>query len=198
MKKPNEMDYPSWMLLNHLKFDPLHARPNAVQHTDGSLNSQKQRQHMIKISLLADCPESVPTLVRWFRTQWPDYFAGRTEADIAQDFFLEANRNGIPVRLVAFADGELAGTITLRDRAMNALPEYHPGLGGLFVIEQHRGQGIGSELVRAGMHVAREQGYQRIYATTVAARGILERLGWKPIQRVSDGDEKLMIYSCDL
>jgi len=153
---------------------------------------------MIEIAFLIDYPETIPTLTRWFRAQWPDYFAERTAADIAQDFYAEANRDSIPVRLVAFADGELAGTITLRDRAMKTLPEYHPGLGGLFVIEKHRGQGIGTELVRAGMNVAREQGYQRVYATTVAARGILERLGWKPVQAISHNDEQLEIFRCVL
>ena len=80
-----------------------------------------------------------------FRAQWPECYAERTPADIAQDFCSEANRDGLPVRLVVFADGELAGTITLRDRATRISPEYHLGLGGLFVVERHRGRGIAFE-----------------------------------------------------
>jgi predicted N-acetyltransferase YhbS len=117
---------------------------------------------------------------------------------MAQDFYSEANRTGLDIRLIAFADGELAGTITLRDQATWTLPEYHPGLGGLLVVGQHRGRGIGTELVKAGMKVAQEQGYERVYATTVTARGILERLGWELIQVVRHGDEQLMLYQCEL
>jgi RimJ/RimL family protein N-acetyltransferase len=95
-------------------------------------------------------------------------------------------------------DGELAGTITLRDQALWTLPEYHPGLGGLLVVDRHRGRGIGTELVRAGMDVAREQGCERVYATTVTARGILEHLGWKLVQAVSHGGEQLLLYGCEL
>jgi hypothetical protein len=84
---------------------------------------------MIEISLLADHPEAVPILAGWFRAQWPEYYAGRTPEDIAGDFYEEAQPSGLPVRLVAFAEGELAGTITLRERAIWTLPEYHPGLG---------------------------------------------------------------------
>jgi GNAT superfamily N-acetyltransferase len=153
---------------------------------------------MIEIDFLVNYPEVIPTLTHWFYAQWPEYYAERTPADIAQDFFSEANRDGIPVRLVAFADGELAGTITLRDQALWTLPEYHPGLGGLLVVERHRGRGIGTELVRAGMNVAREQGYERVYATTVMARGILEHLGWKLVQAVSHGGEQLLLYCCEL
>ena len=84
---------------------------------------------MTHIAYLVDHPETIPTLTDWFRAQWPDYFAGRTPADIAQDFYAEANHTGLPVRLVAFAGGALAGTITLRDQAIQTLPKYHPGLG---------------------------------------------------------------------
>lgn len=153
---------------------------------------------MIEIAYLVDYPEAIPTLARWFRAQWPEYYAGRTLADIAQDFQSEANRDGLPVRLVAFAGGELAGTIILRERAIHTLPEYQPGLGGLLVAERERGRGIGTALVRAGMNVARDQGYKVVYATTATARGILERLGWKVVQTVFHNDEQLVLYRCDL
>jgi RimJ/RimL family protein N-acetyltransferase len=152
---------------------------------------------MIETALLADHPQAIPTLAGWFLAQWPEYFAGRTPADLAQDFRLEANRAGLPIRLVAFSDGELAGTITLRERAIWTLPEFQPGLGGLLVAEQFRSRGVGTELVRVGMKVAGEQGYERAYATTVSARGILERLGWKFVQEVVHGNECLLLYGCE-
>ena len=153
---------------------------------------------MIEIAFLADHLEAIPLLTRWFRAQWPDYYAERTAADIAQDFYAEAQREGLPVRLVALRDGQLAGTITLREEATWTLPEYRPGLGGLFVTEPQRGQGVGTKLVRAGMKLALAQGYATVYATTVNARGILERLGWKLVKEVAHGDERLLLYGCDL
>jgi GNAT superfamily N-acetyltransferase len=153
---------------------------------------------MIEIAFLVDYLEAIPILTHWFRGQWPAYYAERTPADIAQDFYSEANRDGLPVRLVAFTDGELAGTITLRARALQAMPDYQPGLGGLFIVERHRGRGIGTELVSAGMNVARDQGYEWVYAATVTANGILERLGWTVVHAVSHGDEQTTLYRCEL
>jgi RimJ/RimL family protein N-acetyltransferase len=153
---------------------------------------------MIETAFLADYPETIPTLAQWFLVQWSEYYAGCTPADLAQDFLSETNRDGLPIRLVAFTGDELAGTIILRDRAISTLPEYHPGLGGLFVAEQYRDRGIGTELVKAGMKVAQDQGYERVYATTVAAGGILERLGWRLVRSVSHGDEQLILYQCEL
>jgi len=153
---------------------------------------------MIDIAFLADHPEIISTLVQWFRIQWPDYYAKRTSDDIAQDFHEEANRTGLPVRLIAFAESELAGTVTLREQAFQAFPEFHPGLGGLFVDERYRGRGIGTELVRAGMNLAREQGFERVYATTGPASGILERLGWEWLQNISHENEHVGLYRIEI
>lgn len=112
---------------------------------------------MIEISLLADHPEVIPTLTQWFRHEWPDYYGDRTSDEIAEEFFEEANRRVLPVRLVAFLAGELVGTIVLRDRAMWILPECFPGLGGLLVAEPYRSRGIATELAQAGMDLARSR-----------------------------------------
>jgi RimJ/RimL family protein N-acetyltransferase len=149
---------------------------------------------MVTIANLADHPDTIPTLAMWFRAQWPVYFAQQTQADVEQGFRTEAARDGLPLRLIAFESGELAGTIVLRERAIDSLPEFQPGLGGLFVVEPHRGRGVATALVRAGMNLARDQGYERIYATTAVAGGILERLGWRQIKAFIHQDEQHTLY----
>ena len=115
-----------------------------------------------------------------------------------QDFLSEASRDHLPSRLVAFESGELAGTIVLREQGSEILPGFRPELGGLYVDESCRGHGVGTELVRSGMELARDQGYETVYATTVVAAGILERLGWEFIKTVDHGDEQLALYRCKL
>ena len=48
------------------------------------------------------------------------------------------------------------------------------------------------------MKLALDQGYATVYATTVAAAGILERLGWEFIKTVVHSDGQLAVYRCDL
>ena len=153
---------------------------------------------MIQTAFLADHPEVIPTLAEWFRAQWPDYYAEQSLTDIEDDFREDAQYQGIPLRLVAFVDGELAGTVVLRDWVTDTVPNAHPGLGGLFVQEKHRTRGVGSELVQACMNVARDLSYKEVYATTVVAGGILMRLGWEVVKEVAHDDEVLTLYRCDL
>lgn len=153
---------------------------------------------MITVDFLAAHPCVIPTLAKWFRTQWPAYFADQSQVQMEQGFLSEAARDRLPIRLIAFASGEVAGTIVLRQDGTMLSPEFQPELGGLYVIEVHRHQGIGAELVRAGMQLARDQGYSAVYATTVAAKGILEGLGWEFVKTVIHGDEELALYQCKL
>jgi GNAT superfamily N-acetyltransferase len=153
---------------------------------------------MIQIDLLADHPETIPTLAHWFRAQWPVYYGERNLTDIAQDFHLEANRDVIPVRLVAFNDRNLTGTICLREQATHKTPHHRPGLGGLYVAQAYRGRGIGAELVRAGSDAAQAMGYATVYTATDAARSIFERLGWVSVETIWHGDERLVLYRRDL
>jgi len=153
---------------------------------------------MITIGFLADYLDTIPTLVKWFRDQWPDYYADWSQAEMEQDFLEDASRNSLPARLVAFESNELAGTIVLRENNPETLPEFQPELGGLYVVESQRGRGIGTELVRSGMKLAHDQGYATVYATTVAAAGILERLGWEFIKTVIHSDRQLGLYRCEL
>jgi RimJ/RimL family protein N-acetyltransferase len=155
-------------------------------------------QNMITIGFLADYPETVPTLVKWFRAQWPDYYADMSQEEMEQDFLSDASRDRLPVRLIAFESSELAGTIVLRERGSETLPEFEPELGGLYVVESQRDHGVGTELVRAGMKLAHDQGYETVYATTVVAAGILERLGWEFIDTVIHQDGPLALYRCKL
>jgi len=153
---------------------------------------------MITTGFIADHPETIPTLAKWFREQWPDYYADWSQAQMEQDFLEDTSRDSLPCRLVAFESVELVGTVILRDSNTETLPDFQPELGGLFVVESHRGHGVGTELVRAGMRLATEQGYKTIYATTVAAAGILERAGWEFVKTVEHGDEQLKLYQCRL
>jgi len=102
---------------------------------------------MITIGYLADYPDAIPTLAKWFRSQWPDYYADWSQAEMEQDFLEDTSRDSLPCRLVAFESGELVGTVILRDSNTETLPEFQPELGGLFVVERHQGHGIGTALV---------------------------------------------------
>jgi len=153
---------------------------------------------MITIDFLADHLDTIPILAKWFRDQWSDYYADWSQTEMENDFLEDASRDRLPIRLVAVESNKLVGTIVLRENNPTIPPEFQPELGGLFVFASHRGHGIGTELVRAGMKLAHDQGYETVFATTVAATGILESLSWGFGKTVIHQDEQLALYRCQL
>src|SRR4030042_6448203 len=148
----------------------------------------------VQIEYLADHTEVITTLAEWFRSEWTEYYVTRTLADIVVDFYEEVNRDYIPIRLVAFLGGELVGTIVLREKILEAHPEYHPGLGGLLVAKPHRRSGIGTLLVQAGTSMAYNIGFPVIFAATNVAGGILERLQWEKLGSFPNHGEQTALY----
>ncbi len=155
-------------------------------------------KNMVTIEFLADHLDTIPTLSKWFRAQWPDYYKNWSDEEMIKDFLEDVSRNSLPCRLVAFESNELAGTIILRDDETETPPNIQPELGGLYVATPYRGHGIGTELVRAGMKLAHELGHSKVSATTRTAAGILERLGWEFIKTVQYPDGEISLYRCKL
>lgn len=149
---------------------------------------------MIEIRFLADHPEVISTLVEWALVWAPDYYGRRTREDIAGDFWRESQKTGIPIRLIAFVDGALAGMVNLREMAMAGFPRYSPALGGLYVTPAHRNQGVATALVQGIMDLAQAEQHARIYVSTATAQGILERLGWEFVQNEWEGETQLVVY----
>jgi N-acetylglutamate synthase-like GNAT family acetyltransferase len=152
---------------------------------------------MKKIECLIDHAEVIPTLAQWFRLEWPVYYANRTVAEIEQDFRLDLNRHKLPIRLIAFQDEVLVGTIVLRERIFEGHTQSLTELGGLYVETPYRKRGIGTELIQAGMLKAKTLGLQTIYATTHIKSRIIEGLGWQRIGSVVSHGEQIPFYQCN-
>ena len=89
------------------------------------------------------------------------------------------------VALVAKADGEPVGTCLLVESEIEPNHDVSPWLSGLFVIPEHRRQGVGAALVRAIEDQARRRESSRLYLYTSAAVGFYERLGWEVLDRTN-------------
>jgi GNAT superfamily N-acetyltransferase len=151
-----------------------------------------------RLALLADHPQWIPKLAEWFRTEWPDYYAGRSADEVAGDFEEWLHRDRIPLGLIAVLGGEPVGSIVLRELALDTHPRCRPGLGGLLVPPEWRGRGIGSELVCGGVEAARRLGYPTLFTGTGTAGRLLERLGWEPLEDLVYHGTPVTLYRLEL
>jgi predicted N-acetyltransferase YhbS len=87
-----------------------------------------------------------------------------------------ATSDALPLCLVALRGDKLLGAINLVDNDDEDHTDWHPWLAGMVVAAPHRGQGIGSQLVRALLVEAKRLCFDRVYFGTDGPR-FYERLG---------------------
>ena len=133
----------------------------------------------VRIAHLADTPEAIPVLARWFVEEWEPYYGPAGRGDAEHDLRLCCNRDRIPIALVALdADGAAIGTAALKPDSMDSHRHLGPWLAALLVARDHRGEGVAAALVAAIENEARRLGFTEIYT---GASG-LRRGGWRPVE----------------
>ncbi|CAN7336345.1 GNAT family N-acetyltransferase [Devosia sp. LjRoot3] len=132
--------------------------------------------------LLIDHDEVLSGLVDLFESQWADWYNPRG-ASARADLTERLERNRLPLGIVAFVDGTLAGTCALTVSS-GGLTERSPWLGGLLVEPKLRRQGVGLALLERAKVEARRLGFARLHALTAEARELFERAGWRLAENV--------------
>ncbi|MGY4256618.1 GNAT superfamily N-acetyltransferase [Bradyrhizobium sp. USDA 4516] len=89
------------------------------------------------------------------------------------------------VLLVAKADGAPIGACLLVESEFEPNHDVAPWLTGLFVVPEHRNEGVGTILVRAIEDQARQRGFSRLNLYTSEATGFYARLGWSTADRTN-------------
>jgi predicted N-acetyltransferase YhbS len=107
-----------------------------------------------------------------FWTDVPGASAEKMAARLGQ----AATADALPLCLIALRGDEVLGTINLVDNDDDDRTDWHPWLAGMVVAKSHRGQGIGSQLVRALLVEAKRLNFGRVYFGTDGPR-FYERLG---------------------
>jgi predicted N-acetyltransferase YhbS len=107
-----------------------------------------------------------------FWTEVPDASVERMAARLGEASIADA----LPLCLIALRGDEVLGAINLVDNDDDDHTDWHPWLAGMVVAVPHRGQGIGSQLVRALLVEAMRLNFDRVYFGTDGPR-FYERLG---------------------
>ena len=129
-----------------------------------------------RIANLFEHPEHIDLVARWIHAEfWADKNV-HTPESLAGLLRLAASPDAIPLSLLAFADGEPAGTINLIENDDDKRTHLRPWLAALLVVPSYRGRGIGSTLVRELADRAAALGITALYLGTDSP-GFYTRLG---------------------
>eukprot|EP00729_Bicosta_minor_P010444 gene10444-19421_t len=118
-------------------------------------------------------------------------FGHRSPATRVAEMLLHAKTSSspstIPMTLIAFCDGELAGSCRIcADDFDGKRPQFTPWLATLLVLPAHRGKGVGSALANVAAEEVEDAGdAEAIYLWAidrVVAEKMYMKLGWSVIE----------------
>lgn len=144
---------------------------------------------MIHIDNISSHLDALDTILEWHRNEWGN--------DWAEQVRKSTNPDSIPTTYVALQDGKPVGTAMLLNFDMLTHPELHPWLGGVYVSQTHRGQGIASKLILHAMHAAATMGVKKLWLYTDSAPKLYESLGWKHVKQEDYLGKNAAIMSFD-
>jgi GNAT superfamily N-acetyltransferase len=149
----------------------------------------------IQILELSECAEHIPILTEWFWQQWGRYRVGSSKEKISARLHTFLNEGSIPFTLVAIANGIPAGTASVRPDDMAIRPHLQPWLASVYVDENFRKLGIGSQLIIEAERRAQIQGFDVLYLYTPDKAHLYERLGWTELERVWYHAQEMIVMS---
>ena len=148
---------------------------------------------MFTISYLADCPAYISTVSAWVFGEWGEHMPGLTVEDLTRIYSGHLNRDHIPLTLIAFWDGQPAGTASIYVHDLGTRPDLSPWLAAVYVAPPYRKQGIGSELVKAVERAAQKLQIGRLYLFTPDQEHFYTRLGWAVLERVEYWNQTVVV-----
>jgi N-acetylglutamate synthase-like GNAT family acetyltransferase len=138
---------------------------------------------ILRIEYLADHPGCIPTLGRWFFSEWEPLYGGKSIDDVTASIRERLNYDKLPLALVAVEGGAVVGTVCLKEHDMDIREDLSPWLAGLYVAAAYRRRGFGTQLVTSAVEKARVLGVSSLFLYTPNQEQFFAKRGWSVFER---------------
>ncbi|WP_109675276.1 GNAT family N-acetyltransferase [Dyadobacter jejuensis] len=140
----------------------------------------------MKLELLADHPNLLPIIAKWYFEEWGCLSKDKTLDTEIENLQAYLNPGEIPLILIAIGNGQPLGAAQLKYHEMSIYPDKVHWLGGVYVSQEHRGKGIASQIILELIAIAKKLKIKTLYLQTEnLSGGLYRQLGWLPIEQVN-------------
>ena len=155
---------------------------------------------------LADYPQYLPRVARWYFDQWLSHRSDVSVANVESNLTPYLNKRRVPFLLLALDQQtnpaqSLVGAAELKIREMTIYPaDTYPAmeywLGGVYVKHDIRGRGIATQLIEQIIARAATMGIDSLYLQTERLDGgLYAKLGWQAVEEVYYHDRHVLVMA---
>jgi len=144
---------------------------------------------------LADRPEAVPQIARWWFDEWGHLRPGHSVEALASWVRDHLSRDQLPIHIVAILDNRIVGAAALKlHELFDLYPDKNHWLGSVFVAPDFRGRGIASALAMKVVEIANSRGIQSLHLQTLRLDGgLYAKLGWEALEQINHEGQDLLV-----
>lgn len=119
--------------------------------------------------------------------QWLDLYlaANIPETELLAALYQRTSTDALPLTLVLLDEQQVVAMGTLKLSEPGTHADLSPWIGGLYVLENYRGAGVGGQLLMALEQRARDLGIAQLYLSADTAVSFYLRHGWQELARVN-------------
>ena len=144
------------------------------------------------IKRLEEVPQFSSQVISWLKSEWGEMEILNAARNI-RDGKQADKENSFPMIFVGLENEKLVGTISLLENDMDIRPNLNPWLGCLYVENESRHKGMGSQLFDFCESYANSVGVSILYLFTSKIQKIALTRKWKSIEEVFFEDEMVTV-----
>lgn len=148
----------------------------------------------LSIEPLVQHSQAIAELCEWFEAEWPEWYGPGGKGSALADLHAYANQGSLPVGIVVLQAGCVCGVAALKAESIASHAHLSPWATAGLVHPSMRGRGIGRLLLSGLEEQAHKLGFPGIYCGTSTAQSLLQRSGWRLIERITHEGKNLGIY----
>lgn len=153
----------------------------------------------MQIELLADNLDAIASVAKWYVHEWQDDQSQASVERACASILTFTNRHRPPLLILAKEKEEVIGAAELKFREMEIFPDFEHWIGGVYVEQSHRGQGIGRALVCDLVQRAEKAGISRLYLQTVdLTGGLYSDIGFRPVKETDHRDRRVLVMRLEM
>tara|TARA_B100000073_G_C23700927_1_gene560306 strand:- start:105 stop:575 length:471 start_codon:yes stop_codon:yes gene_type:complete len=148
----------------------------------------------IEFELLFNNKELTKNFADLIYKNWSHLRPDSSYEDLLTRIRSKVSNNRIPIHIIAKNNNEFVAGLIIKENEMTQFPDFKYWIGSVVVEPKYQNKKIATKLLNYSCELAKEKNINKLYLQTEYLNGGLYiKLGWKPVCRLEDKGDQVLV-----